>query len=125
MNDLQYEYARENDTIGIKLSGFTFAHKLLPIRDAILSELKALQGYPFKVLLDFRGLKALHPQAAEAIGEIYDYLSASSATKIGTVFGDPLAKMQHLRLARKRKEADSGRSRILDDIDACRAWFRE
>ena len=126
MNDFYYECTRDGNVIRFKLTGFIIANKIRHLQEAIISELKSLEGKPFKIFFDFRGLKALDPRAAMALKEIGDYLYDSSAIKVGTVFDNVLPKLQHLRLIKDGKAQESinaGRAKIFSNADECLAWL--
>ena len=126
MDDFYYECTQDGNVIRFKLTGFIIANKILHLKEAIISELKSLEGQPFKIFFDFRGLKALNPQAATVLKEISDYLYDSSAIKVGTVFDNVLPKLQHLRLIKDGKaqeSIDAGRAKIFGNADECLTWL--
>lgn len=126
MMEFQFTCKIESDMIYFRASGFAVFSKIRHLRDTVISELKKMEGRPFKIMFDLRGLKALDPNSAKALQEIDDYLYECSATKVGTVLDSIVAKVQHMRLVKdsKAKEMlESGRSKIFSDPEECRKWL--
>ncbi|MGE5551087.1 MAG: hypothetical protein ACM3ZC_11245 [Bacteroidota bacterium] len=128
MFDFHFACSHEGDIVCFRLKGFATHNKILHLKEAIIAELKSMENKSFKVMFDLRGLSALDPRTAQAIGEIDDFLcNECTATKIGTVLDNIVAKLQHLRLAREGKhqeQFDKGRARIFSDANECLAWLK-
>ena len=118
----------EGRTLYLRASGFVPSEQAEDLKRQVLELLHGMDGQPFKVLFDLRGLKAISPRAQKELGEIDEYLFDSSVCKVGTVFDSIIAKVQHLRTAHNSKAKamfDTGRSMIFTDPGKCRAWLEE
>ena len=130
MFDFHFECMRDGDVLCFKLNGFTMAQKLMHIKEAIISEIKSMEGQPYKIMFDFRGLKALDHQSETIIKEIYEHLYRCSALKIGSVFDNMVTKQQHLRLGTEKRDLDEAdrtrkdRSKVFDDLGECLGWLK-
>ena len=120
--------SREDDLLTIRVSGFVFLYEAGSLKEEILKELDKVNGTPFRVMFDLRGMKAVNPSVLKGLKELDDYLYESSAVKIGTVFDTIIARIQHLRTAEEskgRNEMNTNRSKIFSNPDECRSWLKE
>ena len=123
----KYDCTKEGDCIFFRVSGFAVGEAIFELKNKIISELKTMEGKPFKTMFDLRGLKALDPRGQKHLQELDDYLYECSAVKVGTVSDGLIAKIQHLRVAndsRAKEMFDKGRSKIFTDPNECRAWIK-
>ena len=120
------EHRIEGRTLYLRASGFVPSEQAQDLKNKVLELLRGMDGQPFKVLFDLRGLKAISPRAQKELGEIDEFLYDSCVSKVGTVFDSIIAQVQHLRTAHNGKAKamfDTGRSMIFTDPAKCRAWI--
>ena len=128
---LNFECKREGSLIRFKTNGCGITNNTSYVKEIIISELRLLEGQPFKILFDLRGFKqALDPHGLAVLEEIDNYLCECSAVKIGTVVDTLIAKVQHIRIAAKdanraREMTETGRSRVYTSIEECLAWLND
>ena len=124
---LNYECTHEKDFVCFKISGFNAANETIGLKEAIISELKSMEGRPFKVMFDLRGLNAFDPNALKQLEEIDNYLSECSVTKIGVLFDGNIIKEQYTRTLQKSKAGEmleTSRFMIFTNPNQCLAWLR-
>ncbi|MGE5528555.1 MAG: hypothetical protein ACM3X6_05370 [Patescibacteria group bacterium] len=124
----KFEGWREGDLLCVRMSGFVPSDQVEILKKRMLDLLATMNGRPFKVFCDLRGLKAVSPRVLKELKEIDDYLYESTATKVGSVFDSIIAQVQHLRTANDSRNGEmfrTGRSKIFTNPDKCREWLME
>ena len=124
MFSFNYEFARKEDTLHFKITGFTSYNKIVPVKNSIINEIKSMDDkrQPYKILFDLRGLKALDPRTVASIEELDKIIYESSVTKVGLVMDSIIAKLQQIRVA---NEYPMENVKLFISYDECLAWLKE
>ena len=125
MLNLKYECKREGDLHIFIVNGFMFYNKHYHVIDDIIQKIKAIdeQKQPYRLLFDFRGIKAVEPRMLVKIKELDKVIYESKVIKVGTVLDSLIAKIQQARAAESEYFMENGA--FFSNYHECLAWLND